>query len=104
MVLGGSADEGQVDAGQPALRRDGEVGAVGHQPLDEHGQGIAGRSAAGVAGGVGELGDGLGVAGPGLEHHGPPAAGTLPGSRMSSRTLAATIAGPMPWTSSTSLW
>ena len=74
MVLGRAADEGQVDPRQFAPRRHREIRAVGHQPIDEDRQGVAGRTAGRLARRLGVAGDGLGVAGAGLEHHGASAA------------------------------
>ena len=74
MILVRPADEGQVHACNPTIDGDGHIGAVGHQTIDEDRQGVAGRTAGRVFGRTGELGNGLSVAGAGLEHHGPPAA------------------------------
>ena len=74
MILSRAADEGQIDPRQSPVGGDGEVGAVGHQPIDEDGERIAGRSALGPPRRPGVQIDRLGVARPGLEHQGPTAA------------------------------
>ena len=70
MILGRAADEGEVQAADPAILGNGEVGAVGHLFVHEDGQGGGGGPAVGAHGGAAEQLDHRPGFAPGLEHGG----------------------------------
>ncbi|MNX74394.1 hypothetical protein D3C86_1058310 [compost metagenome] len=74
MILGRTADEGEVQPADPTILGDGEVGAVGHLFVHEDGQGGGGGPAVGAGGGAAEQVDGGAGLAPGLEHGGASAA------------------------------